>query len=220
MGNGKKSEIIVLDGMIGVGKSTYTGMLMEHLGYEAFYEPVEENPFLEKFYEDPKRWAFSLQIYFLNSRFSAIKEALKTGGYLMDRSIYLDELFAYINYKQGNMTLMEFEVYKDLLHNMMEELNEFERKAPGLFIYLRASFDTALARMKKRNREFELASEDTIEYFKLLHSHYDDFVFNRYAASEVLVIDADKYDVTIESDRAEVLAIVDAKFEELGIPRK
>src|SRR5690606_17388127 len=106
-----------LAGMIGAGKSTYTALISEALGSEAFYESVDDNRILEKFYEDPKRWAFSLQIYFLNTRFRSIKDAFKHKNNVLDRSIYEDALFTRINYEQGNMSEPEMDTYLDLLEN-------------------------------------------------------------------------------------------------------
>ena len=84
---GADNAVIVLAGMIGAGKSTYTKLISDALGSEAFYESVDDNRILEKFYEDPKRWAFSLQIYFLNTRFRSIKDALQHQNNVLDRSI-------------------------------------------------------------------------------------------------------------------------------------
>ena len=154
---GEQNAVIVLAGMIGAGKSTYTALISEALGSEAFYESVDDNRILEKFYEDPKRWAFSLQIYFLNTRFRSIKDAFKHKNNVLDRSIYEDALFTRINYEQGNMSEPEMDTYLDLLENMMEELDSMPKKSPDLLIYLRGSLDTVLERIEKRGRDYEPA---------------------------------------------------------------
>jgi Deoxynucleoside kinases len=85
--------MIVLSGAIGAGKSSLATILSEHLGTEAFYEQVDNNPVLPLFYKDPKKYAFLLQIYFLNKRFDSIKKAMVQDNNVLDRSIYEDSLF-------------------------------------------------------------------------------------------------------------------------------
>lgn len=131
-------------GMIGAGKSTYTEMISRRLGTEAFFESVDYNPILDKFYDNPQKWAFSLQIYFLNTRFRSIKAALTDDNNVLDRSIYEDALFTRVNHLQGNISQEEMDIYNDLLENMMEELEGMPKKAPDLPIYLDGSFETIL----------------------------------------------------------------------------
>lgn len=204
--------MIVTGGTVGIGKTTISEAIAKHLNSEVFYESVDDNPLLEKFYAEPKRWAFPLQIYFLNTRFKSIKAALVNRMNVLDRSLYEDELFCLLNYEDGNMSREELDCYRGLLANMLEELNSLEKKAPDLFIYLRGSFATVLHRMKLRGREFELDSEDKVAYFKRLHARYDDWVFNHYNASEVLVIDMDHLDVNIPEDKEKILKLVDEKL--------
>jgi deoxyadenosine/deoxycytidine kinase len=218
--NKEDEHIIVIGGMIGVGKSSYTTLISEHLGSEAFYESVSDNRLLDKYYEDPERWGFALQIYFLNTRFRDIKKAMRNRDNVLDRSIYEDALFSRVNYENGNMTEVEFDTYIDLLDNMLEEIHELEdtaKKRPDLFIYLRSSFETVEKRIKKRGREFEQFDNDPeLEaYMRKIHSRYDDWVFNHYKESDVLVVDADKFDITREADAIEVLKLVDEKLKEL-----
>lgn len=96
--------MIILAGMIGVGKTTYTSLLAKELGTIAFFEPVDNNPILDKYYEDPEKYGFALQIYFLNKRFKSIKEAYEADNNVLDRSIYEDALFTYINTLQGSIS--------------------------------------------------------------------------------------------------------------------
>jgi len=206
---GADKRVIVLAGMIGAGKSTITKLIADELESQAFYEHVDDNRILEKFYEDPKRWAFSLQIFFLNTRFRSIKQALTHRNNVLDRSIYEDALFTQINYEEGNMSHAEMELYTDLLDNMMEELDAMPKKAPDLLIYLRGSLDTHLDRIKKRGRPFEQieGNPDLLEYYTRLHGRYDSW-FNSYDKSATLVLDIDKYDVGREEDREEVMEII------------
>ena len=206
---GADNAVIVLAGMIGAGKSTYTKLISDALGSEAFYESVDDNRILEKFYEDPKRWAFSLQIYFLNTRFRSIKDALQHQNNVLDRSIYEDALFTKINFEEGNMSDAEMDTYLDLLDNMMEELASMPKKSPDLLIYLRGSLDTVLSRIKKRGRSFEQidGNQDLLNYYTLLHSRYDGW-FEEYDQSPTLVIDIDNHDLENPADAEKVIALI------------
>nr|WP_307252373.1 deoxynucleoside kinase [Croceifilum oryzae] len=214
--------VICLGGMIGVGKTSYTTLIAQHLNSEAFYESVDDNRLLDLFYNDRERFAFPLQIYFLNTRFRSIKKAMRHKNNVLDRSIYEDALFAKINFEDGMMKEAEFDCYLDLLHNMLEEIQELDhctcptgpKKRPDLFIYLRASFETIMERIEKRGRDYE-QDPSHVNYFRRLHSRYDDWVFNHYKESDVLIIDADRLDITREEDAAEFLEILDAKLREV-----
>ena len=213
---GENKAVIVLAGMIGAGKSTYTKFISEALGSEAFYESVDDNRILEKFYENPERWAFSLQIYFLNTRFRSIKEAFKHENNVLDRSIYEDALFTRINYEEGNMSDAEMDTYLDLLDNMMEELDNMPKKSPDLLIYLRGSLDTVLSRIEKRGRTFEQVegNDGLLDYYTHLHSQYDDW-FSDYDKSATLVIDINQYDLEKVADAEKVLTMVNEKLAEV-----
>lgn len=207
--------VIVLAGMIGAGKSTYTTMISKELNSEAFYEAVEENPILEKFYDDPKRWAFSLQIFFLNTRFRSIKQALTHKHNVLDRSIYEDALFTRINYEQGNMSEAEMVLYTDLLDNMMEEIAGMPKKGPDLLIYLRGSLDAHLERIAKRGRPYEQVDlhPELLEYYQTLHSQYDHW-FENYDKSPTLVINIDEVDIERAEDQAFVMNQIQQKLED------
>ncbi|HAS79899.1 MAG TPA: deoxyguanosine kinase, partial [Fusobacteriaceae bacterium] len=109
--------IICIDGVVGAGKSTLGDILAKELGISLFEEPVLNNPILDKFYYDKKRYSFPLQIFFLNKRFKMIKEANLLNGCVMDRSIYGDVIFARMLMEDGDMTPEEFELYEELLYN-------------------------------------------------------------------------------------------------------
>ena len=115
--------MIITAGMIGVGKTTLTAKIADHLHTKAFFEPVGENPVLPLYYKDPKQYGFLLQIYFLNKRFSMIKQALSDDNNVLDRSIYEDALFTKENNAEGNISDTELDVYLKLLDNMMSDLN-------------------------------------------------------------------------------------------------
>ena len=213
---GEHNAVIVLAGMIGAGKSTYTQLISESLGSNAFYESVDDNRILEKFYEDPKRWAFSLQIYFLNTRFRSIKAAFLHENNVLDRSIYEDALFTKINYEEGNMSDAEMDTYLDLLDNMMEELDGMKKKSPDLLIYLRGSLDTVLSRIEKRGRSFEQieGNQGLLDYYTHLHSQYDTW-FNSYDKSETMIIDIDKHDLENPDDAQAIMDLVKKRLDEV-----
>ncbi|MEG0319398.1 MAG: deoxynucleoside kinase, partial [Niameybacter sp.] len=165
--------LIVVGGMIGLGKSSVAEVLGEALGSEVFFESVDDNPILPLFYTaspeeiQSKRYPFLLQLYFLDTRFKAIKQALVKDNNVLDRSIYEDWYFAKKNMELGRINKLEMQVYESLLHNMMEELEELPKKAPDLMVYLKGSFETVLERIMKRGRSFELDKE-LVDYYIFL----------------------------------------------------
>ncbi len=204
-------------GMIGAGKSTYTEMISRRLGTEAFFESVDYNPILDKFYDNPQKWAFSLQIYFLNTRFRSIKAALTDDNNVLDRSIYEDALFTRVNHLQGNISQEEMDIYNDLLANMMEELEGMPKKAPDLLIYLDGSFDTILDHIRKRGREFEQIEDDAelLAYYELLFKNYEQW-YQEYDQSPKIKINIDTYDIVNNSgDEEQVMAIIEKALLEV-----
>lgn len=205
--------VIVIGGMIGLGKTTVAEMLSEKLGSQVFYESVDDNPILPLFYTasqeeiEAKRYPFLLQLYFLNSRFKTIKDALRHPNNIIDRSIYEDWYFAKRNRDLGRISDLEFQMYENLLNNMLEELGDLPKKAPDLMIYLKGSFETVLKRIQLRGRSYEL-DESLITYYKFLWESYDDWVMKHYRASKVVTIDMDQYDVRNEADRVQVLKLI------------
>lgn len=215
--------LITVGAMIGAGKSSLAKLIGEHFGTEVFYESVEGNPILPLFYTaseeeiQAKRYPFLLQLYFLDTRFKSIKEALVNDNNVLDRSIYEDWYFAKVNKDLGRISDLEFQLYESLLYNMMEELKELPKKAPDLMVYLTGSFETIIERINKRGRGYEL-DESLVEYYRTLWEGYDDWVYNHYNASEILVIDIDKYDyVNNEEDAKEVLKLIENKLNEIRV---
>ena len=213
--------LIVVGGMIGLGKSSVAKALGEEFGTEVFYESVEDNPILPLFYTaspeeiQKKRYPFLLQLWFLDTRFKSIKQALVNDNNVLDRSIYEDWFFAKKNMELGRISELEMTIYENLLDNMMEELKELPKKSPDLMVYLKGSFNTVLNRINNRGREYELDAE-LEEYYRFLWRDYDDCVYNHYNASEVLVIDMDKMDiVNNESDKELMIKMVKEKLEEI-----
>ena len=226
--------MITLSGIIGSGKSSLTRLLSEELGTEAFYEPVEDNPVLPLFYkgneiaakrrangeEDTSNpYAYLLQTFFLNRRFKMIKQAMAEDNNVLDRSIYEDAIFMKMNTDMGNATQVEYDIYKSLLDNMLEELPyAAHKKSPDLMVMIDVSYETMIKRIKKRGREFEQIENDPslVNYYKQLLDYYATWK-TEYSASPLLVIDGDKYDfMSSLSDRNEVLNLIEQRLVDLG----
>jgi deoxyadenosine/deoxycytidine kinase len=204
-----QNEIIVIDAVVGAGKTVYMEMLSKEMNIPYFQEPVEDNPILDRFYHDRKRYSFPLQIFFLNRRFRMLKEASDLGrSTLMDRSIYGDMIFAKLLYEEGNMEKEEYDLYRDLLTNMLDHV-----EAPKLMVYLQIDTDSAIERIKKRGRDYEQIVERG--YWERLNREYENY-FMEYNLSPVLVIDAAKYDIIENAkDKEEVLKIIYQKLQEI-----
>ena len=211
--------VIVLAGMIAAGKSTVSAKLAQELGTDLMIEPVDDNPILPLYYDNKEKYAFLLQIYFLNERFKLIKQALKNNKNVLDRSIYEDELFTRINLMENNIAQVEYDVYKDLLDNMLEEIEDMPKKAPDLLVYLDITFEKFLSNLAKRGRVFEQIDENTekgkkdLAYFKLLHSEYQKW-YEEYNYSPKIKIDMNKYDVNKKEDWDQVFKLIMDAFDE------
>ena len=213
--------VITIGAMIGAGKSSLAKLLGEHLGSEVFYESVDVNPILPLFYSESEeeilknRYPFLLQLYFLNTRFKSIKEALYNDNNVLDRSIYEDWYFAKKNMELGRISELEMNTYEGLLENMLEELKELPKKSPDIMVYLKGSFETVMKRINLRGREFEI-DESLKEYYHFLWKDYDNWVNNHYKASEVLIIDMDTMDVVNnEADKHKLIEMVEEKLKKV-----
>ena len=210
--------VIVLSGPIGAGKSSLTGILSKYLNTKPFYESVDDNPVLPLFYENPEKYAFLLQVYFLNTRFQSIKHALEDDNNVLDRSIYEDALFFQLNADIGRATKEEVDTYYELLNNMMSELNRMPKEHPDLLVHIDVSYDTMIKRIQKRGRNYEQLSYDpTLEdYYKRLLRYYKPW-YEKYDYSPKMIIDGDKYDfMANEADREKVIEQIVLKLKEIG----
>ena len=210
--------VIVLAGMIGAGKSSLTALIANRLGSEAFYESVDDNEVLPLFYAEPEKYAFLLQIYFLNKRFDSIKQALTHENNVLDRSIYEDSLLFHLNADLGRANETEVKVYDDLLQNMLQELPyAAHKKRPDLLVHIRISFPKMLERIKKRGRPYEQIETDPTlyDYYQMLNERYDQW-YEDYDESPKIQIDGDKYDFVEDPEACQyVLALIEKKIEEL-----
>lgn len=211
--------VLVLAGTIGAGKSSLTEMISNELGTKALYESVDDNAVLPLFYSDPNKYAFLLQIYFLNKRFASIKEALSDNNNVLDRSIYEDSLLFHLNADLGRANEIEVGVYDELLSNMLEELEAATfKKRPDLLIHIRVSFETMLDRISKRGRDFEQLEHDPslYNYYKELNKRYDDW-YEAFDICPKIQIDGDKYDFVEDPKAAKiVLGQIKDKLMEIG----
>ena len=184
-----KNPFVGIAGNIGVGKTTFADIVSAHFGWKTYYESVEDNPYLDDFYRDMHRWSFNLQIYFLHHRFAGQVEINSINcGVIQDRTIYEDvEIFARNLYEMNFMTDRDWKTYKDLFKNMKEYLRK-----PDLIIYLHASTDTLLSRIKNRDRDFErdISTED----LHRLNIFYDKWISN-FKGHQVLCIKSDNFNV-------------------------
>ena len=177
---------LAIAGNIGSGKTTLTGLLAKHYNYEAQYEDVDDNPYLDDFYEEMQRWSFNLQIYFLRSRFEqVIRVREENFDVIQDRTIYEDaNIFAPNLHAMGLMTARDYNSYSGLF-----ELMERNLQAPDLLIYLRASVPTLVDHIQKRGREYE--NSIRIDYLRRLNERYEAWI-NTYDKGKVLIINVDK----------------------------
>jgi len=178
---------IAVAGNIGSGKTTLTSLLAKHYKWEPHYEDVDDNPYLNDFYQDMQRWSFNLQIYFLNSRFNQILDIRKSGKeVIQDRTIYEDAyIFAPNLHSMGLMTTRDFENYFTLF-NLVSSLIE----PPDLLIYLRASIPTLVNQIQIRGRKYE--NTIRLDYLKRLNERYEAWV-DSYNLGRLLIVDADNY---------------------------
>jgi deoxyadenosine/deoxycytidine kinase len=179
---------IAVVGNIGAGKTTLTELLAKNYGWDPLYEAVDNNPYLEDFYSDMKRWSFNLQIYFLNSRYRQIIDIQKSGrNIIQDRTIYEDAyIFAENLHDMGLMTSRDYENYESIFDNITEYI-----KPPDLLIYLKASVPTLVNNIQRRGREYEIGIR--IDYLSKLNEKYDKWI-NNYKLGKLLVLDKDNLD--------------------------
>ena len=191
--------VVIIEGQIGVGKTTMGEILEERFGTPLFRELTNPDTLalLDRFYADKPRWAFTLQIHFLNERFRMIKEIFRTGGGSLDRSIFGDRIFAQMLNADGDMSDEEYRTYSTLLDNMLEHAQD-----PRLLIYLHCRVDTALARIRKRNRGLE--SDIPRDYLENLNRRYLDW-YDSYDRSEKVFIDTEEYPLEKPATREAVL---------------
>jgi len=201
---------IAIAGNIGSGKTTLTGMLAKHYKWEPHFEDIEHNPYLVDFYEDMPRWAFNLQVYFLNHRIKNLID-IRNGKdtVIQDRTIFEDAyIFAPNLFDMGLMTKRDFENYSSFFENLKPLI-----KPPDLLIYLKASLPTLVDQIQKRGREYE--ENIRLDYLKRLNGFYNKWI-DKYTDGPLLVIDVDNCNFADkEEDLADVVRKIDAQLHGL-----
>jgi len=201
---------IAIAGNIGSGKTTLTGLLAKHFGWDPHYEDVDTNPYLNSFYEDMQRWSFNLQIYFLNSRFRQVVDIRNSGKtVIQDRTIYEDAyIFAPNLHTMNLMSTRDYENYRSLFDLMGTFI-----LPPDLLIYLRASVPTLVSQIQKRGRDYENAIR--LDYLKNLNEMYEEWI-DGYKFGKLLIIDADTLKVSENpEDLGKVIEDINAQLHGL-----
>ena len=198
-------RFIVVAGNIGVGKSTLVSLLSERLAWHPFYEPVAENPYLADFYQDMRAWAFHSQIFFLTRRLHIHRQLLDhPTSAVQDRSVYEDaEIFAHNLYRQGLIDERDYNSYSELYRVLTEFL-----PPPDLVIYLRASVQTLVQRIRLRGRDYERKIEP--DYLQQLNDLYEEWIA-RFRLCPVLTVPADDLDYVAIPDHLDLIV---SKVEE------
>jgi deoxyadenosine/deoxycytidine kinase len=199
---------IAIAGNIGAGKTSLTELLAKHYHWEAHFEDVIDNPYLDDFYNHMERWSFNLQIYFLKSRFEQLlsfMESKKT--IIQDRTIYEDaHIFAPNLNAMGLMNQRDFNNYQGIF-SLMESLI----KGPDLLIYLRSSIPNLVNKIHKRGREYE--NSISIDYLSRLNERYEAWI-STYDEKKLIIIDVDSLDfVDNKEDLTKVIQIIDEKLK-------
>ena len=191
----RSNPFVGIAGNIGVGKTTFTKLLAEKYNWDEYYESVIDNPYLSDFYGDMKRWSFNLQIYFLQHRFaSQVEISNNEKGVIQDRTIYEDvEIFARNLHDLGHMSDRDWKTYKNLFGNMVQFL-----KKPDIIIYLKASTDTLISRIKTRNRDFE--KNINPEYLYQLNNAYNTWAKNE-KSLKILTINTNNFNVFKDKEK-------------------
>ena len=201
---------IAIAGNIGAGKTTLTKLLAKKYKFEGHYEDVLKNPYLDDFYTDMQRWAFNLQVFFLNSRFGQLKEIQTSGKKIIqDRTIYEDAyIFAPNLHAMGLMTNRDFENYRSLF-DLMESVTE----GPDLLIYLRSSIPNLVKQIHTRGREYE--NSISIDYLSRLNERYEAWIHD-YDKGNIIILDVDNIDFVNNPEHlGEVINRIDAEINGL-----
>ncbi|MCQ2308909.1 MAG: deoxynucleoside kinase [Bacteroidia bacterium] len=200
---------IAIAGNIGSGKTTLTRLLAKHFGWKPHFEEVDNNPYLESFYDDMQRWSFNLQVYFLNSRLRQVLDIRQSGqNIIQDRTIYEDAyIFAANLYDMGLMETRDYENYQSLFELMTSFI-----QAPDLLIYLRASVPTLVRQIQKRNRDYEQSIR--LDYLKALNKRYESWI-STYNKGKLLIIESDNIELENPEDLSVIIDNINASLNGL-----
>ncbi|MFL7891052.1 MAG: deoxynucleoside kinase [Anaerolineales bacterium] len=193
-------KFVAVAGNIGVGKSTLVALLCKKLGWQPFYEPVTDNPYLVDFYADMQTWAFHSQIFFLTHRLRMHRQLLDhPTSVFQDRTVYEDaEVFASNLYLQKKIHPRDYRTYRELYEILTEFL-----PPPDLVVYLRASVPTLYARINSRGRDFE--RQITQDYLGQLNQLYEEWIAG-FSLCPVLTVPSDDLDYVAHTSHLDLIA--------------
>lgn len=191
-----ENAVITIAGTVGVGKSTMTEALAKALNFKTSFEQVDDNPYLDRFYNDFKKWSFHLQIYFLAERFKEQKRIFEMGGgFIQDRSIYEDTgIFAKMHMEKGTMDPVDYKTYTELFDAMV--MTPYFPH-PNVLIYLEGSLDDIVGRIQERGRSME--QQTPITYWEEMHGRYEEWIHN-FEGCPVLRLNINDYDLVGNPD--------------------
>lgn len=198
---------IAVAGNIGSGKSTLTQLLARHYGWEARYEVVEQNPYLEDYYRNIHRWSFNLEVFFLKERFRDlidISQARHT--VIQDRTIY-EGVYVFMenNHAMGQLSDRDYNTYMELFEQMISVVRQ-----PDLLIYLRASVPHLVGNIQQRGRDYEQTIQ--LDYLENLNRRYEDFIYNKYEG-HVMTVEKDRLDfLNNAKDLAQIIDRIDQQL--------
>jgi deoxyadenosine/deoxycytidine kinase len=192
-------HFVAVAGNIGVGKSTLVAKLCDNLGWQPYYEPVAENPYLEDFYADMRAWAFQSQTFFLTHRLRMHLDLLEDPkSVIQDRSVYEDaEVFATNLFRQGEISERDYSTYRKLYKLLCDMLHP-----PDLVIYLRASVPVLQRRIAQRGRDFESGISD--DYLQQLNDLYENWIEN-FSLCPVLTVPTDEMNFVAHNGHLELI---------------
>lgn len=199
--------MLLVSGVIGAGKSSLTKELAKEMASIPFYENVDDNEVLPLFYKNPQKYAFLMQIFFLNKRFLAMKNALKGSQNVLDRTIYEDAMILHLNADLGRIKPAEEKQYNKIFNTMLQELEKLvPENTPDLLIFIDVSFETMLERIKKRGRDYEQIEKDAslYDYYRTLHQRYQQW-YEAFSLCPKMKIDGDRYDFVEDKKALEVV---------------
>jgi len=203
----ENSTHIAISGNIGSGKTTLTDLLAKHYKWEPRFEDADENPYLSDFYDDMQRWSFSLQVYFLNSRFNQVLDIRQSGKTVVqDRTIYEDAfIFAPNLHDMGLMPTRDFNNYQSLFKLMSSLV-----KPPDLLIYLRADVPKLVKQIQSRGRDYE--NTIRIDYLTRLNERYEAWI-TEYDLGNLMILNVNDKDFSKNpKDLSEVIDKIDAEL--------
>ena len=206
----KMLKHIAISGNIGSGKTTLAEKLSKHYGWTPLFESVDTNPYLKDFYSDMSRWAFHLQIYFLNSRFHQVNEIRASDKTIVqDRTIYEDAyIFAANLHKSGHISDRDYQSYLDIFNSMINFV-----PPPDLLIYLRSDIPKLVRQIQKRGREYEYAMR--LDYLKNLNEHYEGWI-QGYKNGKLMIVNVNDMDfVERVEDFSQIVNRIDLEINNL-----